>query len=197
MKYKRSALNFQEDGGHAEKLLKMCLNAPEELRDEVYCQLVKQVSSNPSEESTLKGWQLFGLCSGGFPPSEDFLPFIMSFCHQHIIDAKTDPKIVEYAKYTLARVEKSVSLGPRKEIPSAAEIDACKHMDSVLLRVYHMDGSYDIIPATSWMTGADLNRMMVHLLDIKATEIFAVFELSPIPPKKGTPAGALPGKLAS
>eukprot|EP01122_Echinamoeba_exundans_P012210 TRINITY_DN5050_c0_g1_i1.p1 TRINITY_DN5050_c0_g1~~TRINITY_DN5050_c0_g1_i1.p1 ORF type:complete len:1669 (+),score=459.37 TRINITY_DN5050_c0_g1_i1:93-5099(+) len=42
------------------------------LRDEVYCQTIKQLTENPSEESRRKGWQLLLVCLMCFPPSVKF-----------------------------------------------------------------------------------------------------------------------------
>lgn len=170
-------VGLQEDGGHAEKLLQTCLNAPEELRDEVYCQLIKQTTNNPNQEALLKGWQLIGLCSGVFPSSEEFYPYLLSYCKKHFDSDST--VIGDYARYSTGRLSKSIDLGPRREIPCSAEIEACKNMDPVLVRVYHMDGSFDVVPVTSWTTAKDLNKMMAHLLGIRSAKGFAVFELTP------------------
>uniref|UniRef100_A0A7S1ARS7 Myosin motor domain-containing protein n=1 Tax=Noctiluca scintillans TaxID=2966 RepID=A0A7S1ARS7_NOCSC len=50
-----------------------------EMRDEVYVQLVKQLIGNPSQRSTLHGWELFlGLCQVA-PPSSELLEFVHFF----------------------------------------------------------------------------------------------------------------------
>jgi hypothetical protein len=53
----------------AEEVLKQALAQPQ-LRDEIYCQLVKQLTKNPGLESTTKGWQMMAMCLETFPPAE-------------------------------------------------------------------------------------------------------------------------------
>lgn len=43
-----------------------------ELRDEIFCQLIRQVTNNPKEEAIMRGWHFLTLCVIGFPPSKNF-----------------------------------------------------------------------------------------------------------------------------
>ena len=43
-----------------------------ELRDEIFCQLIRQVSDNPKEDAVLRGWHFLTLCTIAFPPSKNF-----------------------------------------------------------------------------------------------------------------------------
>jgi MyTH4 domain len=168
--------SHKEDAGHAEKVLKTCLHAPEELRDEVYCQIIKQTNNNPSPQSARKGWELLGIVAGTFAPSKVFEPYLMSYCDQH----RDDPDgIGDIAKYVMGRIGKTGNMGPRREVPTPIEIEACKKREPVLIRVYHLDGTYDMVPATSWVTPPMIKSMICEMRGIADGSPFAVYEMTP------------------
>lgn len=71
---KRSSKDAAE---HAGKLLKTVMNAPVELHDEIYCQIIKQTTNNKDAESVRAGWALLGIVAGSSAPSEEFKPFLV------------------------------------------------------------------------------------------------------------------------
>jgi hypothetical protein len=66
-------------------ILSRMIDASECLRDELYCQICKQIKNNISFHSTYHGWQLLLVCLTCFPPSMDFLPYLMSFIASYIV----------------------------------------------------------------------------------------------------------------
>ncbi len=65
------------------KLLANTVYASEELRDEIFCQLIKQTRCNPSAENSIKGWQLLVICSGTYPPNKTLERYLMSYCDEN------------------------------------------------------------------------------------------------------------------
>uniref|UniRef100_A0A8C0E9P7 MyTH4 domain-containing protein n=1 Tax=Bubo bubo TaxID=30461 RepID=A0A8C0E9P7_BUBBB len=55
------------------------LKEKENLHDEVYCQVIKQVTHNPNQESVLRGWLLLNLLTGYFLPSNILMPYATKF----------------------------------------------------------------------------------------------------------------------
>ena len=49
------------------------------LRDEIYTQLCKHLTQNPSTTSTFRAWKLLKLCLETFPPSMGFAPRLQHF----------------------------------------------------------------------------------------------------------------------
>lgn len=50
-----------------------------EMRDELYCQLIKQLTRNPDNDATVLGFQLYCVFVQAFGPSKSFEPFVRSF----------------------------------------------------------------------------------------------------------------------
>jgi len=169
----------KEGGGHAEKLLKMLSGSASELRDEAYMQLMKQTTNNASEieGSTLRGWQLFSILTGSFPPSDDLLPYMLWY-FKTTADAAPPrtsgldpPGIHEHALASIARLSKLKTMAPRKEVAPTMEVEATKDLLPVMVRVYNLDGTFVTLPATSLTTATDLRNMIRELLGIEPTNM--------------------------
>eukprot|EP00466_Bigelowiella_natans_P015699 jgi/Bigna1/127316/aug1.4_g2024 len=65
----------------AQQIASACIQK-EELRTEVYCQMMKQLSQNPKLESVRKGWQLLLVCVSSFPPTPSVENFLEVFIRQ-------------------------------------------------------------------------------------------------------------------
>ncbi|KAH6914216.1 hypothetical protein BKA70DRAFT_1142953 [Coprinopsis sp. MPI-PUGE-AT-0042] len=92
-----------------------------ELRDEIYCQLMKQLTGNPSPESVFRGWQFLCVLLLTFPPSKDFETYLQAFIQKH--SAHQEGRIDVIAKYCLRRLSAISQKGPRGKPPSIQEIE--------------------------------------------------------------------------
>ena len=75
--------------------------APEQLRDEVYCQICKQVNNNPDTISMVRGWQLMVIMLSSFPPSNGLRQPLTEFCSKKLKD--DNEYIPKYAEFAIRR----------------------------------------------------------------------------------------------
>lgn len=61
-------------------------NATPGLRTEVYCQLIKQMTGNPSELSISLGWELMAILLYYMLPEEDFMNYLIVYLWDHAPD---------------------------------------------------------------------------------------------------------------
>lgn len=83
------------------------------LRNEIYCQIMKQLIENPNTISAQRGWLLLSLCLSCFQPSPEFESHVKEF----ISDANASA-----AESLLERFEKCAQKGTRLQPPSYIEI---------------------------------------------------------------------------
>ncbi|NXS56892.1 MYO7B protein, partial [Brachypteracias leptosomus] len=83
------------------------------IRDEIYCQICKQLTENSNRSSYARGWILLSLCLGCFPPSDTFVKYLLNFIHHGPTG---------YAPYCAERLRRTYVNGARTEPPSWLEL---------------------------------------------------------------------------
>lgn len=96
------------------------------LQDEVYCQILKQLTHNTKRYSEERGWQLLWLCTGLFPPSKALLPHAQKF-----IDTRRRKVL---APDCSCRIQRVLRMGPRKQPPHHVEVEA---VEQNIFRICH------------------------------------------------------------
>lgn len=110
----------------AQKILDTGFNQVD-FRDEIYAQVMKQLTKNTGTDSVGKGWQMLAMSATAFSPSKDFLPYVKHFMLTHRDGIVDCPAVVkDYASYCLTCLKTTLDNDGVGFVPSAEEIQAYK-----------------------------------------------------------------------
>uniref|UniRef100_A0A1Q3FYL2 Putative myosin class v heavy chain n=1 Tax=Culex tarsalis TaxID=7177 RepID=A0A1Q3FYL2_CULTA len=137
-----------------------------QLRDEIYCQICKQLTNNPNSTSYAKGWILLSLCVGCFSPTEKFEKYLRSFIRE-------GPEL--YAPYCEHRLDRTVKNGTRRQPPSWLELQTTKTKRPILVSVTMMDGSNKNVEIDSATTAQEMCEKLAFGIGLKDVFGFSIF----------------------
>ncbi|XP_032429118.1 unconventional myosin-VIIb [Xiphophorus hellerii] len=137
-----------------------------DLRDEIYCQICKQLYENNNRNSYFRGWILLSLCLGVFPPSERFLKYLQSFI-------RFAPG--GFPSHLAERLRRTMSNGARGEPPAWLELQATKTKKPMLVSVALLDGRSINLPVDSATTSKEVCQLVSNKIKLNDTFGFSLY----------------------
>ncbi|GBM71429.1 Unconventional myosin-XV [Araneus ventricosus] len=158
-------------------ILVICHHHPA-LRDELYCQLMKQTTNNKSlnQDSSIRGWRLLAFVAAFFRCSESLMPYLMKY----LDTAAQDDRRIEQdtAKICITNFKQTVKYGGRRNVPSESEVCCITEGKLSKQHTYFLPGGIQIALQTSASTVVeDIIRCIGHKMGIEDEAEFREFSL--------------------
>ncbi|XP_073820580.1 myosin-VIIa-like isoform X2 [Musca autumnalis] len=137
------------------------------LRDELYCQIMKQLTDNPGNYSEERGWDLMYLATGVTYPSAMVLKELVEFLktRTHVLSAES-----------LKRVKRTIANGHRKHSPYIIEVEGIQNrFMHIYHKIYFPDNTVEAFEVESFTRGRDLVQTIGQRLQLKNLEGFSLF----------------------
>ncbi|XP_006876269.1 PREDICTED: unconventional myosin-VIIb [Chrysochloris asiatica] len=138
------------------------------LQDEVYCQILKQLTHNSNRHSEERGWQLLWLCTGLFPPSKVLLPHTQKF-----VDTRRKKLL---APDCSRRIQRVLRVGPRKQPPHQVEVEAAEqNVTRIRHKVYFPNDTSEMLEVGTNMRVRDMCQNIAIKLQLASWEGCSLF----------------------
>jgi len=111
----------------AYNVIKVAVDNPQ-LRDELYVQLVRQTTQNPSEKSEERGWEFICMVLETYMLPSFHIEIYLKQHFQHTIDKSLSPKIRQFASYTKQRLDFLIAKPKTAIIPNMALLNQAKEI---------------------------------------------------------------------
>ncbi|XP_075170992.1 unconventional myosin-X [Anomaloglossus baeobatrachus] len=152
------------------------------LRDELYCQLIKQTNKalHPGSIGNLYHWQILTCLSCTFPPSRSILKYL-KFHLKRIREQFQGSEMEKYAAFIYESLKKAKC---REFVPSRDEIEALIKRQEITTTVYCHGGGACKITINSHTTAGEVVEKLIRGLAMEdSRNMFALFEYNGVTDK--------------
>ncbi|XP_018413949.1 PREDICTED: unconventional myosin-X [Nanorana parkeri] len=152
------------------------------LRDELYCQLIKQTNTaaHPGSTGNLYHWQILTCLSCTFPPSRSILKYL-KFHLKRIREQYQGSEMEKYAVFINESLKKTKC---REFVPSRDEIEALINRQEITTTVYCHGGGACKITINSHTTAGEVVEKLIRGLAMEdSRNMFSLFEYNGVTDK--------------
>ena len=161
---------------HAIKHTRLAMGSPEEVKDEAYLQVIKQITRNPNPTRCMRGWNFFAIMASCYPPSMELFHALLHYLLDIIKSGDED--LAKRANYIAIRLSKTFE-SRRKMAPSDDEIKMVESMKSIIVQMHFFSGAATTCEVESYTTIRELKTIVMSKLSLNVSRIpyFSIYEI--------------------
>ncbi|KAJ3408544.1 cytochrome c oxidase subunit 1 [Chytridiales sp. JEL 0842] len=157
----------------------------EELRDEIFVHIVKQMTLPRDGEPkgwdyiTLVGWQMMALATSTFPPSKALSKYLLAFIQRGIKATNERDLSHRLASFAERSLKHTTLNGARKLPPSTLEITALRSGRNTVPCKFHLiTGETITLSISSIITAAEVVKEIAKKIGLKDSSGWSLYEVS-------------------
>lgn len=169
MSYMGDRKSSKKPINHVKKFLKLTINSAEDLKDEAYTQILKQIKDHRDYDKSIRGWNFFAIVASCYAPSSELYYSILNYL---MLESKRtiDQNIVKRCNYIAKRLYNSFEQ-KRKQVPSEEEIKHIESMKPIMFPIYFFSDIHTSVPGESYTTLKDLKTTLMRRLELNIARI--------------------------
>ena len=147
------------------KMIKAGIKNADELKNEFYMQIIKQIRNNTSAESQYQGWAILASYACFFAPSEDLCHPILNYL-KFIANNHPDDEIQVWARFSFSRILNCFVAGPRQTLASTFELEYIRDHRKIPFTIsFCSRGSIEVF-VENYQTVGDLKDIVIEKLGL-------------------------------
>jgi hypothetical protein len=171
--------SYSNSKKYIKEFLDLSIKGGDELKNEAYVMIRKQLSGHPKFYNLLRGWKFLAIISSIYvPPNKTIYNMIMNFLFFTVHQETIDEQIKKHANFVFVRMVKTKK-SPRRILPSEKEIDCIEQLKSIPIKITLYSGKEETCFVESYTVMEDIKEELLKGIDmhLDRTILFSGYEI--------------------